>query len=75
MVAAFEVMVATPAVSNLIREGKTRQLRNAMQMGMAAGNRTMEMALNELLTSGAITQETATAAAFIASEVDPTRAT
>jgi twitching motility protein PilT len=75
MVAAFEVMVATSAVSNLIREGKTRQLRNAMQMGMAAGNRTMEMALNELLASGAITQETATAAAFIASEVDPTRAT
>jgi twitching motility protein PilT len=74
MVAAFEVMVATSAVSNLIREGKTRQLRNAMQMGMAAGNRTMEMALNELLASGAITQETATAAAFIASEVDPTRA-
>lgn len=52
LVAAYEVLIATSAVSNLVREGKTRQIRNAMQMGMAAGNQTLEMSLNDLLRRG-----------------------
>src|SRR5437763_10678042 len=54
MVAAYETLIATSAVSNLIREGKTRQLRNAMQMGIAAGNQTLEMSLNALVAHGVI---------------------
>ncbi len=36
-VAAFEIMVCTPAVSNLIREGKTFQIPSALQTGPAQG--------------------------------------
>jgi twitching motility protein PilT len=72
-VAAFEVLLATSPVSNLVREGKTRHLRNAMQMGMAAGHQTLEMSLNQLVAGGLITQDNAVAAAFVPHEVDPTR--
>jgi twitching motility protein PilT len=72
-VAVYEVLLSTPAVSNLIREGKTRHLRNAMQMALGAGHQTLEMSLNELLAAGVITQETATATAFVPHEVDGTR--
>jgi twitching motility protein PilT len=71
MVAAFEVLIGTSAVSNLIREGKTRQLRNAMQMDLASGNSTIEMSLNHLLEQGLITKESAIATAFIPHEIDP----
>jgi twitching motility protein PilT len=72
-VAAYEVLVATSAVSNLIREGKTRHLRNAMQMGLAAGHQTLEMSLNQLVAAGLITQETATSSAFVPHEVEAAR--
>ena len=68
-VAAFEVLVATQAVSNLIREGKTRQLRNAMQMGQAEGNLTLEMDLSRLIAGNVITYEAALAHAFVPKEV------
>ena len=69
--AVYEVLIATSPVRNLIREGKTNQIRNAMQMGLSAGHRTMEMSLIELVTAGFITQETAVATAFVPHEVDP----
>jgi twitching motility protein PilT len=71
LVAAYEVLLANTAVSNLIREGKTRQLRNAMQMDMASGNCTLEMSLNHLVATGAITHETALATAFMPHEIAP----
>jgi twitching motility protein PilT len=71
LLAVFEVLLGTPAVSNLIREGKTRQLRNAMQIALGAGHRTIEMALNELVAEGAITMEDAIATAFVPHEIDP----
>ncbi|MET1003105.1 MAG: PilT/PilU family type 4a pilus ATPase [Acidimicrobiia bacterium] len=71
LIAVFEVLLGTPAVSNLIREGKTRQLRNAMQIALGAGHRTIEMALNELVAEGAITMEDAIATAFVPHEIDP----
>lgn len=46
--AAREVLVATPAVRNLIREGRMAQLQSVMQTGAAAGMKTMEMALQAL---------------------------
>jgi twitching motility protein PilT len=54
-VAALEIMVNTPAVSNLIRQGKLDQLENSMQSGSAHGMRTMDMAIQQLLDSRAIT--------------------
>ena len=59
-VGAFEVLVANDAVRNLIREGKTRQLRNAMSSAQQDGMQTLEMDLARLVASGMITIETAT---------------
>ncbi|MDH1572291.1 MULTISPECIES: type IV pilus twitching motility protein PilT [Pseudomonas] len=53
-VAAREVLVATPAVRNLIREGRMAQLNSVMQTGAAQGMRTMEGALQRLKTEGLI---------------------
>ncbi|MEO0974117.1 MAG: type IV pilus twitching motility protein PilT [Pseudomonadota bacterium] len=48
-VAALEIMVSTPAVGNLIRQGKLDQLETAMQAGGASGMQTMDSALMALL--------------------------
>ncbi|GLO11583.1 twitching mobility protein [Pseudomonas putida] len=53
-VAAREVLVATPAVRNLIREGRMAQLCSVMQAGGAEGMRTMEGALRRLIEKGLI---------------------
>jgi twitching motility protein PilT len=53
-VAAFEVMVATPAVRNLIREGKVAQLYSAIQTGRTVGMQTMEQSLSALVRQGLI---------------------
>jgi twitching motility protein PilT len=54
-VAALEIMVNTPAVANLIRQGKIDQLETTMQSGAAFGMRTMDMAIQQLLEARAIT--------------------
>jgi len=48
-VAAFEILIATPAVSNLIREGKTFQIASAMQTGKEVGMTTLSDALVKLV--------------------------
>jgi twitching motility protein PilT len=53
-VAAVEVLVATPAVRNLIREAKVHQIRTAMQAGGKFGMVTMEQSLAHLVRSGQI---------------------
>jgi twitching motility protein PilT len=58
-VAALEILVNTPAVSNLIRQGKLDQLENTMQSGAAHGMRTMDTAIQELLDKGVITGRSA----------------
>ena len=50
-VAALEILVNTPAVANLIRQGKMDQLENAMQSGAANGMRLMDTAIQHLLDS------------------------
>jgi twitching motility protein PilT len=55
---ATEVLVATPAVRNLIREGKTHQIYSALQAGMKHGMHTMDQHLSELVKSGRITYDT-----------------
>jgi twitching motility protein PilT len=53
-VAALEILINTPAVSNLIRQGKLDQLENAMQSGAQQGMGTMDSALQLLLDRGMI---------------------
>ena len=56
---ATEIMVATPAIANLIREGKTYQMTSAMQAGRELGMHTMDQHLADLVNSGAVTHQTA----------------
>jgi twitching motility protein PilT len=58
-VAAYEVLSANEAVRNLIREGKTRQIRNVITTSQGEGMQTMEMDLARLISAGLITYETA----------------
>jgi twitching motility protein PilT len=60
-VVASEVLVPTPAVRNLIREGKTHQIPSAMQTGSNVGMQTMDTALVGLVRAGKITQRVAEA--------------
>ncbi len=59
LVVALEVLVNTPAVSNLIRQGKLDQLETTMQSGAQFGMRTMDSSLKELLENGIITGKAA----------------
>ena len=56
---AQEIMVITPAISNLIREGKTAQIYSAIQTGGNYKMQTLEMALRELYVQNLITYEDA----------------
>jgi len=58
-VAAVEVMLATPAIRNLIREGKTHQMMNCIQTGAQYGMQTLNQCLSFLYQSGTITREEA----------------
>ena len=58
-VAAFEVLVGTPAVRNLIREGKSRQLRNLVATGQREGMQTLEGALTDLIARGLVAYDEA----------------
>jgi twitching motility protein PilT len=53
-VAALEILINTPAVSNLIRQGKLDQLETAMQAGGGLGMQSMDTALMDLVTKGVI---------------------
>jgi len=55
-VAALEIMVATTAVRNLIREGKLHQIPGIMQASQKDGMQTMDMSLFELATRGIVTK-------------------
>jgi len=62
-VAAFEILISTPAVANLIREGKTFQIGSAMQTGRAAGMTTLTDSLFRLVEQGVVEPEEAYAKA------------
>jgi twitching motility protein PilT len=57
--AACEILVATPAVRNLVREGKIHQIYSAMQAGGRFGMQTMDQGLANLVRSGKVTFEVA----------------
>ncbi len=56
-VVAAEVLVATPAVRNLVREGKTHQIYTSMQAGGKYGMQVMDQHLAELVKKGTITYD------------------
>lgn len=58
-VVATEIMKTTPAIGNLIREGKTYQITSAMQAGRDTGMHTMDQDLAELVNVGTITRRAA----------------
>jgi twitching motility protein PilT len=58
-IAALEVLIATSAVSNLIREGKTFQIPSMMQVGKAVGMVSLNDALMELVTKKLVAPEEA----------------
>jgi twitching motility protein PilT len=60
-VAAHEIMLGTPAVRNLVREGKVPQLYSLIQIGSKVGMRTMRDSVFALLDEGTITEQTARA--------------
>jgi len=58
-VAATEILVTTPAIANLIREGKTHQIESMMQAGRERGMRTLDQHLAELVNTGQVTRKAA----------------
>lgn len=56
-VAAVEVMIATPAIRNLIREGKTHQIDSVIETSAAVGMQSMDAALKQLYRAGLISRE------------------
>ena len=58
-IAGCEILVPTPAVRNLIREGKTHQIYSALQTGGQFGMQTMDAALAQLVREHKITRELA----------------
>lgn len=63
MVPAVEIMLCTSAVRNIIREGRTFEMANVLQTSRAAGMRSLDTAINELLSAGMISREDAIAKA------------
>ncbi len=68
-VAAYEVLLGTSAISNIIREGKVRQLRNLIATGQKDGMMVMEQSLAQLINAGVITYEDAMAASVHPEEI------
>jgi len=69
MVAAFEVMVGVPAVRNLIREGKTRQLRNTIVTHRSEGMQTLEHDLTDMVRDGVVDYGTAVEASLYPKDI------
>ncbi len=62
-IAAWEIMVGTPAIRNLIREDKVAQMYSAIQTGQAHGMQTMDQALKEVVQRGIVSRVDAKAKA------------
>ncbi len=62
-VAAHEILIATSAVRNLIREDKVAQMYSAIQTGGSLGMQTLDAALSRLVNEGVVSIEEAQAQA------------
>jgi twitching motility protein PilT len=70
LVAAYEVLVANSAVRNLIKEGKTNQLRNCLVTGQKEGMVTFEQSLSALVQAGVVSYEDAVARSLYPKDVE-----
>jgi twitching motility protein PilT len=68
-VCAAEVLIPTPAVRNLIREGKTHQIYSTIQTSGSIGMQTMDAHLAQLVRSGHITRQLAEQRASVPEEL------
>ncbi len=68
-VCAAEVLIPTPAIRNLIREGKTHQIYSAIQTSGATGMQTMDAHLAQLVRQGKITNKLAEQRASVPEEL------
>ncbi|MGL4834460.1 MAG: twitching motility protein PilT, partial [Shewanella sp.] len=57
--AAHEIMVATPAIRNLIREDKVAQMYSSIQTGQAAGMQTLDQCMLEMVKKGLVNKNQA----------------
>ena len=69
-VAAYEIMIGTPAIRNLIREAKVPQIYGMIQTGKEAGMATMDQSLEELVTRGVVEREVARSLAVDSSKFE-----
>lgn len=69
-IAAVEVLINTPAVGNVIREGKTDQIQNILQSGALVGMQSMDSAIKKLLKSEIISEQSAYEAACTKSDFE-----
>ena len=69
-VMALEIMVATPAIRNLIREEKIHQIYSAMQAGAKFGMQTMNQSLGELVQARRVSREEALNRSMLPDELD-----
>jgi twitching motility protein PilT len=69
LIAAFEIMVATPAIQNLIREGKTYRIPSSIQTGRKLGMMLLDDFLLKLIREGKISRESALSKAVDVEEV------
>jgi twitching motility protein PilT len=69
VVAAFEVLLATPAVRDTVREGKSCELRDVMRSCRAEGMQTLESGLNDLVVAGIVSYEEALSSALHPEEI------
>jgi twitching motility protein PilT len=69
-IAAAEILVATPAVRNIIREGKTHQLEAVIQTGSEYGMQSMDKTLVNLVHNGTISYDDARSVAIDIEELD-----
>jgi twitching motility protein PilT len=58
-IAAHEIMIGTPAIRNLIREGKIAQMYSSIQTGGSVGMQTLDQCLTDLLSKGVVSKEDA----------------
>src|SRR4026209_2093490 len=58
-IAAHEIMIGTPTIRNLIREGKIAQMYSAIQTGAQAGMQTLDQCLTDLVAKGVVSKEEA----------------
>lgn len=63
-VCVLEIMIATPAIRNLIREGKSHQITSTIQTSAAAGMQTLDQHLRDLYVKGIVTYDDAMARAL-----------